>query len=1671
MVQLDDSRAAARINEIAHILSTSQPKLLTTPPLQHKRPPTTHQSAITNAWNSYIQTPTMNLAQSLWLSSGGGNSASKQHLQPLDSRLLESSNGYMVCLGWDDCRCMLTVFRSLEYVDKRGVPTSVVDSFVSRLTAGEAMPTTKDNGGEEEDEMRASAWLLISNVFARTTTLRISAEAEEVSANDTSAVLTWFPNLSYLDIVGIPPPSLAFWAIWLPPRITCLKVKYAGIDIPSLLSCQDDSTWWSSLALLDLSNNPGIDMSSISKQSVSQQLQTVERMSVAYCELDSVPSALTALYRLSWLDLQGNSISDVSDISLRLGGISRLDLSHNQLGDVSGLGRMWALEHLDISFNQLAQWVDISPLRNLPALIHLHIQGNPFTSSATATAGDDYSYRSCIFAAFDHRGDISLAIDGRESNVSERREMAKIPRVAIRHTAANTFGKSETKNTPEISAVKSRRHKFAVIEEEKEDEDTSNQPSPIPTEYPPMLRATKLRSASLLSSPPSSTSPPPPPLPVQIKSSRGRRRKSRRSTFVEELQTVADTNTRPFSPVAASSTFSIRDPERYRKRVEMMRAEAGSSWLRAFTELQSTSQSPDNVSVSSQPPPPVTSSNETNGGTIEEQSVNDPETKGDTQLPSFLFPSRRRHLLKAQKNGSEEDTTTIPSLPHYSEDQPSPTQFKDIASTPPIQVDSVDVGQLADLAISTTPSKSTDTMLLFTNKEVDEREALRQRDDIVEIAEDVIAISYQLMTLEDTPLADDPDITKGSRVVRRHVEERTLSLAITTGGKLITAAGTGINNCIALDSIIRMESKETDGSWQFMVEVKENRMEPATWIEFTQGQSAESTSNELCRIVGLVRAAVQRNAESRLVENVYRQAECLRCDWRGCLDQEREVFEILLAQPHQTEYTLVSPPPSKELQCPQCKRCYVREFYATEQREQVEEADDVEREVVSAGGVWKRPFESRRNNRNSDPGTDTANVSEDQLAKLEDQKKKKELTERAQQALDSDLKSLGDIAGQGYLPFREAGNAVQLFLQLSVFEADGERLMQWVPAGLVRQIYPVNPEAIHSAATTNGGTNKWGLSSFLGGSGTTNTTGDKTMSSRQVSELLSFDPEHPPSHEDKLELAIKADWKTSVCLVPETCEQAVYLALSSHTMYVFTLTWEAISGLKDLKKETIELRPERYLGLLFSIPLMSLGRIDIGPNRQYLTLHSSLLVEDKKTLHWDARKLCCLLDTTQPAYPFAAVDGGKDNRHANELDQTTDQDTNGQENDSDKDGSHKTRLAQYNQRRNQFQCNNNGAGAVSTCVFMIRDRLACSDILDSLVEIGYETRAQAADSGTMGQGSGRLRALNHDIEWAMHHLVQQVFLSPSAFDPIDEDGDEGEKDISQMTVAEMGQQLVKQSTLDALQRLQQELLRTQSGRQPGAMVDASSGDNTIIDKVTYEFMKLYFCVGMATAAGIEPLTLVGSPHFLYLARERVDVWPPPVPDLREMYSKWQRIAPPTIVTSDPDTYDPVTVAEELARRSNASSSHNASSRATSAAFSSGSPAVTVAVAQSSENGELVAQLVSSSVNQYDRVVRARPIGDLKSIVSVSNSPVSVYPRKQKQKQQDLDVTDVVGCSGTGWQAMLRLEFATTTSGAEELTMTGWNVWFATLASAQECVEGLLGLTKQIGKLDVTYTQA
>ncbi|OMJ23843.1 hypothetical protein AYI70_g1983 [Smittium culicis] len=339
----------------------------------------------------------------------------------------------------------------------------------------------------------------------------------------------------------------------------------------------------------------------------------------------------------------------------------------------------------------------------------------------------------------------------------------------------------------------------------------------------------------------------------------------------------------------------------------------------------------------------------------------------------------------------------------------------------------------------------------------------------------------------------------------------------------------------------------------------------------------------------------------------------------------------------------------------------------------------------------------------------------------------------------------------------------------------------------------------------------------------------------------------------------------------------------------------------------------------------------------------------------------------------------------------------------------------------------------NSIVLMLRNRLTCSDWLDSIQEIFYYEREN--DSGGIKNyiNTNGTKLINHDIEWAMHHLKHTVFLSENTFKCLDSVSDfknalnqsssksilelsskskikgqiddiKSDNDAAKMTpsecpnnhstvdsnndienfqlspesVPEYQGNLFKQTEIYqpskksfnyhkykdfslwdgfinekicSLSRLKKELNFFKTFGNSGlATIDPNSDRSVVIDKVTYEFLKLYFSVGwipeyfydtlteskdMNTKNkkiisskqknsassfsfyspldasrlfyGVAPRTIVATSYYIYLVRERLDVWPPPITNLIKFYENFQTEKPPMIVTSNPTDYNHLTI--------------------------------------------------------------------------------------------------------------------------------------------------------------------
>ncbi|KAJ1783176.1 hypothetical protein LPJ59_006649, partial [Coemansia sp. RSA 2399] len=414
----------------------------------------------------------------------------------------------------------------------------------------------------------------------------------------------------------------------------------------------------------------------------------------------------------------------------------------------------------------------------------------------------------------------------------------------------------------------------------------------------------------------------------------------------------------------------------------------------------------------------------------------------DTQLPSFLFPRRKPTVRKKE----------IPRLPHYSPEASQKEQGAgEIVSR--LQKDGEEEASVVGLGIVDSEGNSPGSLLAHSPRSpsnsqdslakdglsgcgseeniaphsslqpqlTSELEQLRKGDGVcAALTEGAHVVHYGFVPIVETPLSGDQTVPVGSRAVQR-LEANGQAVYVTSSELIEVASastdtvdGDMIARRTALALIVRV--KRTTGNG-ILVEVKGSRFESPQWIEYAP--DVGRAINGVSAFVDALQAASDSNAARGLSEQVYKQAECLRCSWNGFIDHERTAFDVL---PDSRPF-VVLPPPPKELQCPQCKREYLREFYADEDVKQ--EPGNGDEEDVKP--IWKRSFVSRRNR----PGSAKRKTKAVAASENEQTVRRKLQIAEAREIAQREIERLGAAAAKGSLPFAEATNAIELFLQLS----------------------------------------------------------------------------------------------------------------------------------------------------------------------------------------------------------------------------------------------------------------------------------------------------------------------------------------------------------------------------------------------------------------------------------------------------------------------------------------------------------------------------------------------------------------------------------------------------------------------------------------------------------------
>jgi hypothetical protein len=452
------------------------------------------------------------------------------------------------------------------------------------------------------------------------------------------------------------------------------------------------------------------------------------------------------------------------------------------------------------------------------------------------------------------------------------------------------------------------------------------------------------------------------------------------------------------------------------------------------------------------------------------------------------------------------------------------------------------------------------------------------------------------------------------------------------------------------------------------------------------------------------------------------------------------------------------------------------------------------------------------------------------------------------------------------IPYMSMNNSLQLFLKFRVFPRDSEKIQAWVPCSVVGQLplYVHNIPGVSLSSTSASKLGKVLLETLQGKS-----------SGPQLERL-------------------------------KPIERAVYILLTDRALYFFTPVFrmphnplDSIRGsfgaapavsshLADIISQVRYDDPGKWLRLARRVPLRSLLRIDVGPNRQYLSVHF--------------KEEVAINGASQSKVGVEGLSGTLTPGETPPLSRKS-----------------------------------TGSGVdlgIKSLVLLTRDRASTSQIIDTLVPALYESAEGPDNEFKAGilkfKGpDGKIKLVNQDVEWSLQAWRDRVLLRQGPKDVVwnqlevpnedwrdavfkNPDGNSARSNGSGwlgglinnlVPSAPVAQDLPKQApgTPPETESTANESV-SQHPREKSNIIkkedhDPAVSDDYVLSKVDFEFLKLYLLVGYivpkiptlrsslspinlaspsSLSIDVHSLTLTATTEYIYLAAERLDVWPPPL---------------------------------------------------------------------------------------------------------------------------------------------------------------------------------------------------
>ncbi|KAI8641009.1 hypothetical protein BD408DRAFT_418931 [Parasitella parasitica] len=404
--------------------------------------------------------------------------------------------------------------------------------------------------------------------------------------------LKCFKNLKFLELSNIKPCCIDDWPDFC-TSLTSLVIKTGNID--NAVDIIGTESPWSELKMLSLQDNSLTTLES----EPAQLITSVTHLNLSSNLLIDIPAALASLYNLSSLNLSHNMISFTTGINTVLGNIQELNLRGNRLKVLAGLDRLWALERLDVRDNRIDEAAEVGRLTALPNITDIWVLGNPFTILQP-------DYRVEMFSVF-KKNDLDIELDGTKPTFTERR---RIQSASDNKDKSSTISATIATTEPAATVKKWPTPQSQQLQQERDGESvTSQRTAPVATNKKLARAKSKGNKRQIRLGQAAIEEDIPIPAAaaasmaaeeennkkhvhrladleetVQQEQVRARRaasvrsRRSKKGASAEEKAAIA-------AAAALSGESTKKSSDAFKKKIQAIRKEAGTEWLRVLQEM------------------------------------------------------------------------------------------------------------------------------------------------------------------------------------------------------------------------------------------------------------------------------------------------------------------------------------------------------------------------------------------------------------------------------------------------------------------------------------------------------------------------------------------------------------------------------------------------------------------------------------------------------------------------------------------------------------------------------------------------------------------------------------------------------------------------------------------------------------------------------------------------------------------------------------------------------------------------------------------------------------------------------------------------------------------------------------------------------------------------------